>query len=220
MEFCLANIFTYIFVGLIFLVGASYLNVKLVLFQYWKRRGVPSLEPSFPFGNFGPAALKRLSIGEVAQNLYNKSADRFVGVHNNTKPILILRDPELIHGILIKDFAYFVDPISAGLSTSSGIRWKNGHATLSTVFMSDNLPAAFSTILDCGASLQDYVRNAAKNEDVIDVRKIAANFTSDIFEASVFNVNVNSIENPETNFRQYEGNVSTHFLYQYSILCL
>lgn len=207
-----------IIVGLVLIVGALYVYLKLVIFQYWKRRSVPALVPSFPFGNFGPAVLQRLSIGEVVQNLYNKSTERFFGVHVITKPVLILRDPDLIRGIFIKDFAHFadrgvyinekLDPLSANLFTMHGMKWKNMRAKLSPVFTSGKLKAMFSTILDCGASLQSYMNNAANNEDVIEVREIAACYTTDIIASAAFGVDVNSIENPDTPFRRYGRQVS------------
>lgn len=180
MGFYFVNLSSDIFVGLILIAGASYVYIKLVVFKYWERRGVPALVPSFPLGNFGPAVLQRLSIGEVAQNLYNQSTERFVGVYAITKHILILRDPVLIHGIFITDFGHFVDrglyvnekldPFSASLSTLSGIRWKNLRTKLSPLFTPVKIKAMFSTILDCGASLRNYMHNAAKNEKLIDLR--------------------------------------------------
>lgn len=212
------NLSSDIIAGLLLIAGASYVYIKLVIFQYWQRRGVPALVPSFPFGNFGPAVLQRLSIGEVAQNLYNKSTERFFGVHVMTKPILMLRDPDLIRAVLIKDFAHFVDrglyvddkmdPMSVSLATMSGNKWKNMRAKLSPMFSSGKLKAMFSTILDCGASLQKYMQNAAKNEDVIEVREIAACYTTDIIASVAFGVEINSIENPDTPFRRYGRKVS------------
>lgn len=207
-----------IIAAILFFAGASYVYIKLVVFQYWQRRGIPTLDPSFPLGNFGPAVLQRLSIGEVAQNLYNKSTERFFGVYAITKPILMLRDPDLIRGILIKDFAHFVDrgifvdektdPMSVSLATMSGNTWKNMRAKLSPMFSSGKLKAMFSTIMDCGVSLQKYMQNAAINEEVIEVLEIAACYSTDIIASVAFGVAVNSIENPDTPFRRYGRKVS------------
>lgn len=213
MGFYFENVSSDIVVSFVVILGAVYVYVKLVMFQYWQRRGVPTLVPSFPLGNFGPSILQRLSIGEVVQNLYNSSTERFVGVHVIGKPKLILRDPELIHGVLIKDFSHFVDrgvyinekldPLSVNLITMHGDKWKTMRSRLSPVFTSGKLKAMFSTILSCGTPLQKYMHNAAKNEEVIEVREIAACYTTDIIASVAFGVDINSVENPDTAFRRY-----------------
>lgn len=222
MGFYFESVSSDIFAALLLIAGGIYVYIRLVVFQYWQRRGVPTLDPCFPFGNFGPAALQTLSIGEVAQNIYNKSTDRFIGVYAITKPILIVRDPDLIRGILIRDFAHFVDrgiyinlkdPMSVGLNTVTGTKWKNLRAQLLPVFAPARLKTMFTTILDCGASLQNYMHNAAKNEELVDVREIAACFMTDVVASIIFGLEVNSIENPDTEFRRFGRIVSKCLIY-------
>lgn len=218
MGFYFENWSSDIIAGIVVIVGAVYVYMKLVVFQYWKRRGVPAFETSFPFGNFAPVLLQKLSIGELIQNLYNKSTERFVGLQAITKPLLILRDPDLIRAVFIKDFAYFVDrgvysnektdPLSAHLFSMNGEKWKNLRTKLTPVFTSGKLKAMFSTLLDCGESLQKFMHNAAKNEDVVEVREIAARYTTDIIASVAFGVEINTMDNPNTAFRRYGRKVS------------
>lgn len=213
-----ANLPADIFAVLILIVCAAYVYMKLVVFQYWERRGIPSLKASFPLGNFGPAALQRLSVGEVLRNLYNQSTDRFIGVHVMARPILILRDPELIRRIFIKDFAHFhsrgiyvdekVDPMSVSLPTVSGIKWKNMREQLTPAFTAARLKEMFSMILDSGVSLQNVMYKAGEKAEVIDVRELAACYTTDAIVSLAFGLESNSIENPDAEFRQFGRKVS------------
>lgn len=78
-------------------------------FRFWSDLKVPYEEPSFPFGNVSGMSATR-SAGEVFQDLYNSSeGKKFYGIWSLFKPILLIRDPELIKCIFVKDFVYFRD---------------------------------------------------------------------------------------------------------------
>lgn len=187
--------------------------IKFIVFTYWERRGIKYFPPSFPFGNVGPTIMQRMHIGVCAQELYRKTTEPFIGMFGVTRPMLMVRDPELLRLIFIKDFNHFMDrgvyidekhdPLSGHLFAMNGEKWRNLRSKLTPAFTSGKLKAMMTTLLNSGDILQKYVGEAAKNGNVIDVRDITANFTTDIIASVAFGLETNSFHNPDNDFRHY-----------------
>lgn len=88
------------------LITTAYIYINYV-FTYWKRRGVPYAEPSFPFGNFNATFTKKKGFGQTLHDIYNSTDAPFLGIYNAIRPALLIRDPRIIRDILVKDFQYF-----------------------------------------------------------------------------------------------------------------
>lgn len=79
-------------------------------YTYWDRKGFKSLpNVSYLFGNFSRAFLQKETFAETVERAYQQTDEPFIGIYSIFRPILLLRDPELIRQILIKDFSYFTD---------------------------------------------------------------------------------------------------------------
>lgn len=72
------------------------------------------------------------------------------------------------------------DPLSGNLFGMCGDKWKNLRAKLTPVFTSGKLKAMFSTLLDCAVPLKRYLNREAENGNVVEMREIAARYTTDI----------------------------------------
>lgn len=79
-------------------------------YTYWKRKGFKSYpNPVFLLGHFGPAITQKMFIGELIARIYKSVDEPFVGIYGFLWPFLLVRDPQIIRNILIKDFQYFTD---------------------------------------------------------------------------------------------------------------
>ncbi|KAK2589109.1 hypothetical protein KPH14_001935 [Odynerus spinipes] len=65
-----------LFGALFLVVSCAYLYYKLIVFNFWRKKGVPYEEPSFPIGNINETVFDRKSIGEVFQDIYEKNKSR------------------------------------------------------------------------------------------------------------------------------------------------
>lgn len=76
---------------------------------YWKRKGVLSLPGHWLFGNVEDAVLMRSASSHVFGDLYRQASDSddILGIYVFHKPFLLLRNPELIKQVLVKDFNNF-----------------------------------------------------------------------------------------------------------------
>lgn len=95
------------------------------------------------------------------------------------------------------------DPLSANLVSLTGQRWKNMRSKLTPTFSSGKLKAMFSTIVDCGSSMQNYLEKQCDKGESLDVRELAARFLTNIIASVAFGIEVDSINDPDNDFRKY-----------------
>lgn len=194
------------------LIGTILYFVVDFLFSYWHRHGVKNVQPIFPFGNFGPTFRGKVSMGEQCAAIYEKTKQLpFIGVYLTFKPALIVNDPELVKHVFIKDFQYFHDrgvhsneerdPLSGNLFSLSGVKWKNLRAKLTPTFTSGKLKQMFHTLTDVGVVLDEYIEKIATKGEPIEIRDLLARYTTDIIASVAFGIDVDSINNPDAEFR-------------------
>lgn len=204
-------------VTLIVLIVSSFfiawLYIKYV-YNYWARRGVPYLKPKFPFGAFANGFLQKISIDDQIKEIYDLSKDEpFVGVYSLMTPVLLIRDPELIRTILIKDFNFFphrgwyvnedVDPMAHNMLVQNGEAWRNSRTKLSPTFTTGRLKAMFETITKCGNSLDGLISEYAKSGEVIEIREVFARFATNTIASLAFGIEIDCIKYPDSEFREY-----------------
>ena len=142
-------------------------------FQYWKKRGVLQINPKPIFGNFARCCFMRMSAGLVLKEFYEKSDGlRYMGFYVFNKPCFLLRDPDLIKQILLRDFNFFADKyMEAGKSDHLGNsslflvknpQWKILRSKVTPVFSSGKLKNMFELMLDVGKDL-DYHLDSLKD---------------------------------------------------------
>lgn len=152
-------------------------------------------------------------MAEMSTGFYRSTNSPYLGYYGGLRPMLMVRDPELIRAILIKDFQHFhdrgfyydeqIDPLSAHLLALNGEKWRNLRNKLSPTFTSGKLKAMFSTLVDSGVPLQQYLSKCAKTDDIVDMREISARFATNIIASVAFGIDINCIEDPDTDFRVY-----------------
>jgi cytochrome P450 family 6 len=195
------------------LLAVVYIYFKLS-FSYWKKRKVPYVEPTFPFGNFRDLMFLKRSVGHVKADIYMKlDGEKYGGSYMFTKPEFIFRDPDIIKNVLVKDFANFHDrgffadeelePLTAHLFFLSGKRWRNLRVKLTPTFTSGKMKMMFQTLVDCGQELGITLEEPAHNEEIIEIKDILARYSTDIISSCAFGIESNSLKNPDAEFRQW-----------------
>lgn len=197
---------------LLTLVATIYLYVKKQ-FSYWKRRGVPFVEPSFPFGNFPATFSKKKSLMEELEDLYNRTSEPFIGIYSSVQPALLVRDPKIIKDIFIKDFQSFghrgfeldvnVDPMAENILLQKGDKWKNVRTQLSPAFSSGKIKAMFDVIVNSGKSMDKYVSDFADTGKKIEIRDVFARYATNVIVSVAFGLDIDCITNRDEEFRKY-----------------
>ncbi|KAF5293674.1 hypothetical protein FQA39_LY03159 [Lamprigera yunnana] len=202
---------------MLILVTLSVLCILKILFyyfftrphKYWKNQGVPHEEPELFFGNLKPIVFRKTSMTEYLQSVYKKHQhSRYVGIHQFSKPALIIRDVKLINDIAVKEFETFsqhtlytsesVDPIWAHnlFAMPGNQRWKDMRAILSPAFTTNKLRSIFYLMDKCAVSFTDYLLE--KNGMVkLELKEAFSKVTNDIIASSVLGATCDSSRNPE-----------------------
>ncbi|XP_014481573.1 PREDICTED: cytochrome P450 6k1-like [Dinoponera quadriceps] len=185
-------------------------------FKYWKKRGVEQVPPVPFIGNFTECMLLQKNPGYFMKDLYNYAKGLpYIGFYVFDKPSLLVCDRELVKNILVKDFNNFSDRHGspntndrlgyANLFFIKNPAWKILRTKLTPIFTSGKLKKMFELMLECGNNLDTYINSLGLkgNSKTIEVKELAAKFTTDIIGSTAYGLNVNSLNNPNAEFRKY-----------------
>lgn len=199
---------------LVLLATCLFLLYKLLTYNhdYWKKRNVPYIIPIPPFGNCYPIASFKKSIGEHLTDLYNsRKNDRFFGIFIFNRPHLIIKCPQLVKSILVKDFSNFVNrnmavsvhdtAPSSMLFISRNPYWKNIRTKLTPFFTSGKLKAMFHLIEDCALDMKNYIA-ALDHSQTIEAKEICAKYSTDVIAICAFGIKAHTFKSENAEFRQ------------------
>lgn len=189
-------------------------------YSYWKRRNVPQLSPSLPFGDMENPLTRKHGFGEFIRILYRKfkeSGEKHAGVYVFASPNYLPIEPELIKNIMLKDFQNFVDrgfyynekddPLSANLFSIGGRKWKNLRAKLTPTFTSGKMKIMFDTLVECSHPMKELMASYSVNKEAVDIKDVFSRFTSDVIASCAFGLECNSFESDDTKFRDHGRNI-------------
>ena len=104
-----------IFIGFatILILFYIYLTKK---WNYWSKRGVYQIQPSFPFGSMPQIFTKSEHINDFALRHANETKGLpYYGLYFLRTPILMVTDVDIVKHICVKDFDHFVDRDDMGI---------------------------------------------------------------------------------------------------------
>ncbi|XP_025263420.1 cytochrome P450 6a2-like [Camponotus floridanus] len=184
-------------------------------YDFWKSCGIRGPKPKPVFGNFKDIALNNKFIGDYLLEIYNKYKDESViGIFTGMTPILIVKNPDLIKDVLIKDFSKFadrgnsppvsekVDPLSQHLAALEPKKWRPLRTCLSPVFTSSKLKEMFLLISKCADHLEQYIEKLVSKNEPIECREVAAKYTTDVIGTCAFGIEMNALSDENSEFRK------------------
>lgn len=179
--------------------------------NFWKKRGIPGPEPELAFGNVRMMMRGKEGAPSFTTRLYNEYKDQpVIGFFLRRQPVLLIKDPELIKEVLIKDFSKFANrglfksdpanPLSDHLFSLEGKRWRPLRMHMSPVFTSGKLKGTFALILECTKQLEASLEKLLAKGEPIEVRDLAARYTIDVIGSCAFGIETNSLSETENEF--------------------
>uniref|UniRef100_A0A1B0CMB4 Cytochrome n=1 Tax=Lutzomyia longipalpis TaxID=7200 RepID=A0A1B0CMB4_LUTLO len=204
--------------------------------SYWEKHGVSYISGPPLIGALKEAMLFRQSFAELFSDLYGKfKNDPITGVYFFHKPSLIVRDPELIKRILVKDFQHFVDScdffflvgISSdpvydkigrdGLFVAKGTQWKNIRNKVSPVFTTGKLKNFFVLMENVSRVLEQKLSSEIGQQESMEyeMKELATEFTTPLQLVS-FGVEANCLINRNAEFNKIVRR-STNFTWRRAI---
>lgn len=182
-------------------------------FSYFSSHKIPHCEPSFPHGNVKGIG-RTVQIGQLFRSYYEKfkSIDKVCGIYIFSQPVHILCDLDVIKDVLVKNFNKFQDrgfyhnerddPLSGHLVALSGERWKRVRTQITPTFTSGKMKFMYPTIVEVTDRFKDYLQTNIKTNDEIEMKDILARYTIDVIGTVAFGIECNSLQNPNSEFRQ------------------
>ncbi|XP_017776440.1 PREDICTED: cytochrome P450 9e2-like [Nicrophorus vespilloides] len=162
------------------------------------------------------------SISELLLDNYNEFPDsRYNGVFQLFKPVLLLRDTELINRIIVKDFDHFTDHVnliselnepiwSNNLLTLKGEKWRDMRATLSPAFTGSKMRLMFVLMSECAQKVAKHFEDHSEESKSIELKDLFTRYTNDVIATCAFGVQCNSIKQRNNEFYKM-GKLATDF---------
>ncbi|XP_066597271.1 cytochrome P450 9e2-like [Prorops nasuta] len=182
-------------------------------YTYWSKRGVPT-ETNCPlFGSTWRFIFQITTPAKHVNNLYySYPGRRCIGGMDFAMPILIIRDPELIKDIAVKNFdncpnhRTFVDeemdPIfGKNVFSLKDERWKEMRNTLTPSFTASKMRIMFDLVSNCAKGFVDYLVDCPPGLlEQLDTKDAFTRYTNDVIATAAFGITVNSMKNRENEF--------------------
>ncbi|XP_055589825.1 probable cytochrome P450 9f2 [Uranotaenia lowii] len=204
-------------------LGAIIFLVYYYLFknyQYFLTKPVPCPKPTLLLGNTGPMIFRRRDVSTHVRMLYNAFPEsKVVGFYDLMNPIYMLRDPEVIKQLAVKDFDNFTDHTPTMTNSSSeettgdslfgnslfalrGQKWRDMRATLSPAFTGSKMRHMFEFVAECGQSMVQFMKAEAQagKELELEMKDVFSRFGNDVIATVAFGIKVDSLRNRENEF--------------------
>lgn len=189
---------------------AYYLYVYKKIHYQFESKGVKYL-PGWPiFGNVINNTFVKRHIVEDIDEVYRAFPDeKYVGYVEGTTPVLIIRDPEIMKNITIKDFDHFLNHkeffseetealFGASLIMMKGDRWRDMRTTLSPAFTGSKMRAMMPFMIEISKNIVEYLKDKTSKDILVD--DLIRRYTSDVIASAGFGLQVNSLADKDNEF--------------------
>ncbi|CAH0667045.1 unnamed protein product [Chilo suppressalis] len=216
---------------MLFLIWSVVLIVALILYykktySAFSKYGVKNMTPIPLLGNGFSVLIGREHIVDNSMRIYQQyPEERFFGQYEFLRPLVIVKDIELIKQITIKDFEYFldhktmvdgsIDPLfGRNLFSLKGEEWKDMRSTLSPAFTSSKMKMMLPFIVEVGNRMTDTLKKQIKesNEKYLDIegKDLTTRYANDVIASCAFGLKVDSFAEENNEFLRM-GKVITNF---------
>lgn len=202
-------------IGILAVVGLYLLYQKGTANEdYYVKRGLPFLKPSFLVGNSMPFFDSKTTLQDFIIMRYNAQPNvKALGLFDMRKPLLLLRDPALIKHFAVKhsenflDHRSFVDEEMDVLFGNSlfllrGQKWRDMRSTLSPAFTGSKMRLMFELIEEVCGQMMGHLRKEIDGKGLVDyeMKELCSRFTNDIIALCAFGIKVDSLKDRENEF--------------------
>uniref|UniRef100_A0A1B0ACR9 Cytochrome P450 n=1 Tax=Glossina pallidipes TaxID=7398 RepID=A0A1B0ACR9_GLOPL len=194
--------------------------------DFFLKRGIPYKKPKILFGNMWNVILKRKSIVDIIVDLYNEHDEPVYGIFDSRQPVLLIRDPDIIKQITVKNFEHFINHRSmfgdendknnlfgSSLVMMKDRRWKDMRSTLSPAFTGSKMRHMFRLMNEVAVRAVAYLKRQVMEDPShtleIDVKNFVTRYSNDIIASTAFGLEINSFVNNTNEFYLMGKKVTT-----------
>jgi cytochrome P450 family 6 len=169
-------------------------------YSYWASKGVPYDKPFLIFGSFWNIVTGKEHLAQRIRSVYNQHKTPYFGIYVFHQPNLVIRSPELIRKVMVKDFDKFkdrnafsnesIDPLNFhSLFGAKDTTWRNLRSKLSPVFTSGKIKLMFPLMVDCANDLNAHLEKL--NGKTVEMGNVLKRYSVDIISSCAFGINAN-----------------------------
>ncbi|KAL9697414.1 hypothetical protein quinque_000855 [Culex quinquefasciatus] len=189
--------------------------------------------PSMPFRslryNTVSLLLRATDIGTFCEQMYNKFADaKIFGMFDIIKPVIIVRDPDLIKRFTAKDFDHFVDRpgilgndknddphalFGKSLPMLTGSKWRDMRTTLTPVFTGSKMRQMHQQVLECCDNVVQFL-NLEQQEGEVEIvlQDLTNRFAIDEVQQKLYEEIIQTQANLDTDKLSYDSLQSMKYM--------
>ncbi|XP_013172506.1 PREDICTED: probable cytochrome P450 9f2 [Papilio xuthus] len=177
---------------------------------YFEEKGL-KYNPGVPiFGNIIRSTFLRKHFVEDIDTIYKEFPnEKYVGYIEAITPVVLIRDPEIIKHITVKDFDHFVnhkdffpeeiEPLfGSSLLLMKDNKWRDMRTTLSPTFTGSKMRHMLPFMIEISNNMVNYLKDHT-NKD-LDVSDLMRRYTNDVIASTAFGIQVNSVQNKDNDF--------------------
>ncbi|CAG9864387.1 unnamed protein product [Phyllotreta striolata] len=194
--------------------------------NYWKTRGVPYEEPYSLAGNFWEVFSGKTQIGKHLGKLYSRYNTPYFGIYILGKPYLVIRSPEIVKNMAIKDFRNFDDRTFAcdknadelaanSLFIMRNPDWKYIRNKLTPMFTSGKLRSMIDIVKTSAKSMETHL--SARDSAILDIKEVSSKYMTDVVASCFFGYEANAFGDDDSEFFNF---TKTMFASKWSFLSL
>lgn len=157
-------------------------------------------------------------------NMLIKQSFRIVGIFDLKNPSYMIRSPELVRQIAIKDFDHFTNRRKFFLDSETSLlgnslfqmedqRWKDMRSSLSPTFTGSKMRAMFELIRDIGEESVRFLKSTNSNE--LELKDFLSRYANDVIATTAFGVQINSNKDKENEFFKMGEDISTFNVFKF-----
>ncbi|XP_026324726.1 probable cytochrome P450 9f2 isoform X2 [Hyposmocoma kahamanoa] len=169
--------------------------------------------PCWPiFGNVFYSAIMKKHILEDINAVYTAFPnEKYVGFIEAIQPIILVRDPDLIKTITVKDFDHFmdhkqffpsdIDPLFGGsILMMQGEKWRDMRMTLSPAFTGAKMRHMMPFMTEISQNIIKYLNEDVKEKEDVDINDLIRRYTNDVIASAGFGIVVDSTKEKDNDF--------------------
>lgn len=191
-------------------------------FLYWKKRGVPTITPSFPFGHLTPTLLGKYNFNDNLKKCYEtfkRRGAKYGGLYFFNGPVFFPIDLNLIKDMLTTNYMNFSDrgayqnetiQISMNLFTLKYDAWRSKRAKLTPMFTNLKLKTIYRFMTECAGIIKEIVQNMEEQD--FEMKDLAKRYTMDIVGNAILGIECNILGNCTSILEKMGSKILSHSL--------
>ncbi|XP_012222890.1 cytochrome P450 9e2-like [Linepithema humile] len=193
--------------------GVCFYYFILSKLSHFERLKIPHIRPIPLLGNMVSYVFGHASLMDNLRNIYNLFPDaKYFGFYEFMRPIYVIRDPDLINTITIKNFDNFCDhlnltnekiePIaSKNLFGLRGDHWREMRKLLSPSFTSSKMKMMFGLMCQCAENFANFlITESGSTGKTYNMKDVLSKYANDVIATCAFGISVDSFKHPRNEF--------------------